>query len=242
MSFYGGTTSYRKDKYETTEWEDILAEHHVIPRRQDLDKAFDEVIQKYEPQKEENPYEGKELSDLEDIEEEDLSDDDLQFLEEYKNKRMNELKAVAEKNRFGYIIDITRDEFINQVTRANSINNVYDVVTLYTLISFLHSYCTILDCKLMLSQLQLVAERNPDVKFVKIISTDCIKGFPDQNLPCLIVYHEQQIVKQFMGLDIYGGKKFNSECIEWVLQGVGCVKTDLEEDPRLSLRTTFKRI
>ena len=65
---------YHKDPNETTEWEDILAERGIVPRKkvrmtnwfhyQDVEKALDEVLE--ERKQKVNPYEGRDLDELED--------------------------------------------------------------------------------------------------------------------------------------------------------------------------------
>ena len=65
---------YHKDANETTEWEDILAERGIVPRKkvgvayncdiQDIENALDEVLE--ERKEKVNPYEGRDLNELED--------------------------------------------------------------------------------------------------------------------------------------------------------------------------------
>ena len=65
---------YHKDANETTEWEDILAERGIVPRKkvgstlcydlQDIENALDEVLE--ERKEKVNPYEGRDLGELDD--------------------------------------------------------------------------------------------------------------------------------------------------------------------------------
>lgn len=90
------------------------------------------------------------------------------------------------------------------------------------------------------------------VKFVQMISTDCIANYPDKwfavirfyyrNLPALFIYNKGAIVKQITTLRDLGGKKVNIDIVEWVLQEAGIIETDLEEDPRNTIRTNVLRI
>lgn len=58
-----------------------------------------------------------------------MSDDDLAALNEYRfvfleycnsrQKRIQELQKAAEKNKFGYLISISRSEYIRQVTECS---------------------------------------------------------------------------------------------------------------------------
>ena len=89
------------------------------------------------------------------------------------------------------------------------------------------------------------------IKFVQMISTDCIKDYPDKysfvssiisrNLPALFIYNKGTIVKQITTLNDLGGRKVNVDIVEWVLQEAGVLETDLEEDPRNSIRTNVRR-
>ena len=170
-------------------------------------------MEDHKQQEEVNPYEGKDLDELSDIDvylspsfkirktssncwmkrtkssltNTGMFSRHLNSSNDYREKKLSELKAIGEKNKFGYIISITRSEFIDQVTRAS--NSSFVVCLLYNdsypferwpSDAWFPSLCTILDCKIMLKVLEEVAERNPDVKFVKIISTDCIADFPDK--------------------------------------------------------------
>ena len=88
------------------------------------------------------------------------------------------------KNKFGYLITITRSEFIRQVTEASQESPV--VVFLYkdeypTNSTGMQSLTnTIEDCKILKEVLDQVSARQPMVKFVQMISTDCIKDYPDK--------------------------------------------------------------
>ncbi|KAK8831095.1 phosducin-like protein 3 [Blastocystis sp. ATCC 50177/Nand II] len=231
MSFFGGSTTYHKDPNETTEWEDILAERGIVPRKKDVEKALDEVLE--ERKEKVNPYEGRDLDELEDdLDEELMSDDDLAALNEYRQKRMAELQKAAVKNRFGYLITITRSEFVRQVTEASQD---------YPVVVFLYKD-EIEDCRILKEILDKVSARQPMVKFVQMISTDCIKDYPDKNLPALFVYNKGSIVKQITTLRELGGRKVSVDIVEWVLQECGVVETDLEEDPRKTIRTNVLRL
>lgn len=111
---------------------------------------------------------------------------------------------------------------------------------------------TVPECNMLKQVLDQVSARYPMVKFVQMISTDCIKDYPDKypccnammcrNLPALFIYNKGEIVKQIMTLKELGGPKVNAEIVEWVLQEAGILETDLEEDPRNSLRTNVRRL
>lgn len=67
-------------------------------------------------------------------------------------------------------------------------------------------------------------------------------SFLYRNLPALFIYNKGSIVKQITTLRDMGGKKVNVDIVEWVLQEAGIIETDLEEDPRDTIRTNVLRI
>lgn len=64
----------------------------------------------------------------------------------------------------------------------------------------------------------------------------------NRNLPALFVYNKGSIVKQITTLRELGGRKVSVDIVEWVLQECGVVETDLEEDPRKTIRTNVLRL
>lgn len=48
-----------------------------------------------------------------------MSDEDLVALNEYRQKRIAELQRAAVKNKFGYLIQLSRSEYVRQVTEAS---------------------------------------------------------------------------------------------------------------------------
>ena len=54
-------------------------------------------------------------------------------------------------------------------------------------------------CKLINQHLHNLAQKFPETKFVKSISTLCIPNYPDKNLPTLFIYKEGDMKKQFVG-------------------------------------------
>lgn len=63
-----------------------------------------------------------------------------------------------------------------------------------------------------------------------------------RNLPALFIYNKGAIVKQITTLNDLGGRKVNVDIVEWVLQEAGVLETDLEEDPRKTIRTNVYRM
>lgn len=54
-------------------------------------------------------------------------------------------------------------------------------------------------CTLINQHLINLAKKFPTTKFLKSISTTCIPNWPDSNLPTIFIYHNGNMVKQFIG-------------------------------------------
>jgi hypothetical protein len=72
-----------------------------------------------------DPLEEKKLDELEEMED----DFDEDFLKEYKEKRLKELKEYAALHKFGTLMEINKQEFVQEVTKAPK--GVYVVLHLY---------------------------------------------------------------------------------------------------------------
>ncbi|GME72239.1 unnamed protein product [Ambrosiozyma monospora] len=87
------------DPNEDTEWNDILRDHGIIPQKEpdpteQLEEALSEALQRQH----ENRLEGLDIDELEELE--GLEDDE--FLESYKNQRMNEIKRLQQEKAKNY--------------------------------------------------------------------------------------------------------------------------------------------
>ena len=56
-----------------------------------------------------------------------------------------------------------------------------------------------------------LAQRYPNTKFVKIVSTDCIPNYPDDNLPTVLLYKDTKCLQHVVGLRTFGGKSTSPE-------------------------------
>lgn len=101
------------------------------------------------------------------------------------------MKEVAAKQIFGSLIEISRDEYVREVTEVDP---QYFVV--------LHLYQDSNEfCNLINQHLPSIAKKYSHVKFVKIVSTKCIENFPDQHCPCFIIYKAGKPVSNLMKVD-----------------------------------------
>ncbi|XP_062020757.1 uncharacterized protein LOC133737163 [Rosa rugosa] len=102
----------------------------------------------------------QDLEDDPDLGDDPDLDDDL-FLEEYRRKRLFELREAAEVASFGSVVPISGSDFVREVSQAPL--DVWVVVILYKE--------GIAECGLLMQCLEDLATKYPDTKFVKIIST-----------------------------------------------------------------------
>ena len=172
----------------TSEWEDIhvkLGNYNPRPYEKPQQEYTEEAMEKLENY---DPLAKKNLEELDELED-DLDD---KFLEEYKKKRLEEIKKISEKPHFGSVYEISRDDYITHVTNAPKESFVV-----------LHLYQDYLEkCKLMNELMTRMAAKYPLIKFVKIVATRCIENFPDSKLPCLIVYKEGKMTNNITNVDI----------------------------------------
>lgn len=160
-----------------------------------------------------------ELDELEDSEDEAI-------LLEYRNKRIAELKALAEKSKFGSVREISGQDYVEEVNKAG--DGIYVVLHLYER--------GIPLCALINQFMNELAVRYPEVKFIKSIAKTCIPNFPEKNLPSIFIYYEGQIVKQIIGPVDLRGEKLTAEEFEYILGKYGAIKTDIKEDPRQAVK------
>ncbi|AOW04002.1 thioredoxin-like protein [Yarrowia lipolytica] len=101
---------------EDTEWNDILRQHGVIPERppsptSQIEAALEEAIQKQH----DNRLEGLELDELDALED----DEDEAFLEQYRLKRMAEIRSLASREQYGSVVKISKPEYVEEITEAS---------------------------------------------------------------------------------------------------------------------------
>lgn len=163
--------------------------------------------------------------DLDELDELEDSEDEA-ILEQYRNKRIAELKLLAEKRKFGSVREISGQDYVSEVNNAGE--GIYVVLHLYKQ--------GIPLCALINQFLNELATRYREVKFIKSIATTCIPNFPEKNLPSIFIYYEGNIQKQIIGPEELRGEKLTSEEFEYMLGKYGAIKTNIKEDPRQTVR------
>jgi hypothetical protein len=222
-------TVYKGPEGETTQWDDIQSKMGNLPPKEPKWKA-DPFAPKQAAAKDEGWLEKKNVEQLEELEDE-FADD--AFLEQYRcaaargtgcppappppprlcgcadlrplllrrHQRIHEMQKAASRPRFGTLEGIRGSEFVQKVTEASA--EVWVVVLLY---KESHEACA-----LLLSCFEDLAAKYPSSKFVKIISTDCIPNYPDQNLPTVLIYHGGAVKHNLVGLAHWGGRTTTPE-------------------------------
>ncbi|KAI9295471.1 thioredoxin-like protein [Neoconidiobolus thromboides FSU 785] len=225
---------------EDTEWNDILRAKGILPPKEPskeelVEKALEEAIEAHQAkQNSHQKYEDYELDELDEFE--DLEDESI--LNIYREKRLQEMKLLASKQKYGEIIQINRPDFIREVTEASEHAPV--IVHL-----FKDSY---LACRQLNHYLSELARQYKSTKFVKIISDLCIENYPDKNLPTILCYHKGNVKQQLIGLasSLHSGCNLSKKELENILIGHELLdiqesskdKMEEYEDERKSIRNT----
>ncbi|CAK7891209.1 phosducin-like protein 2 [[Candida] anglica] len=205
------------DPTEDTEWNDILREKGIIPQRppsptEELDNMLEEAVRKQH----ENRLENKDMDELDALEEEE----DEEFLNFYKQKRMKQIEELTKKQKFGSVYPVTKPEYKEEVTDASMDNFV-----------FLHmSLSSNLQSRLLSALTSQLASKFPEIKFCEIPANRCVENYPESNCPTIIIYHNKDVIKQYVTLMQLGGNDAKLADLERVLVAVDAVK---DSDKRL---------
>ncbi|KAK9932866.1 hypothetical protein M0R45_020088 [Rubus argutus] len=186
---------YKDLEGASTQWDDIQRKLGNLPAKPPAFKplSFTPAEDEASVPKDKSWIDDKNEQDLEDLEDDPDLDDD-RFLEEYRKKRLSELREAAKVARFGSVVPISGSDFVREVSQAPP--DVWVVVILYKE--------GIAECGLLMQCLEDLATKYPATKFVKIISTDCIPNYPDRNLPTLLVYNSGAVKANHVGLRSFG--------------------------------------
>lgn len=224
-----------QDPNDDTEWNDVLRAKGILPPKQKEAEITEEQIQEMvndvinrrtDLKSRENGYSKQidemsldELGELEDSEDEEI-------LEQYRQRRITEMRAFAEKAKFGTVREISGEDYVSEVTKAG--NGVWVVIHLYA--------NGVPLCSLIHHHMQQLAAKFPQTKFLCSIATTCISNFPEKNLPTIFIYNEGQLKKQYIGPLELRGEKLTLNELEFLLGKAGAISTEIKEDPRPQIR------
>jgi hypothetical protein len=223
---------------ETTEWEDILISKGITTKedvllskglnpedylvKKDVDEDIDWDAER------EARLQSANLDELDELDEDDEFADS-RMLEVYRQRRIEEMKKSAVKNKFGEVQEIIKDEWIREVTEGSKSSPV--VVHLYQ--------DSNVECQLMDEALGNLAPRFRYLKFLRIKYDQAIENWPERNLPTVFVYVDGNLKTQIITAKSIGGKRMTAADVEWFLAKNGIITdSELEEDPRSSSQST----
>lgn len=220
-----------QDPNEDTEWNDVLRAKGILPPKQkEAEISEEQIVSMLENVIEKRTGDGEKQKNLEDMNLDELDEledsEDESVLEEYRRKRMAEMRAFAEKAKFGSVREISGQDYVNEVTKAGE--GIWVVLHLYA--------NGVPLCALIHHHMQQLAIKFPQTKFLRSVATTCIPNFPEKNLPTLFVYHEGQMKKQFIGPLELRGEKLTVDELEFMLGQCGAVETEIKEDPKQQIR------
>lgn len=196
MSETLGHTTYVGLEGETTEWGDIQRKMGNLPPHPPK-FVPDKFVPSADTDDRDDPSRIARASSRAELEsmEDDFGDD--RFLEEYRRRRMEELRVGASVPRFGSVTEITRASFVREVTDCSSKHFV--VVFLF------RPHCG--KCELVETALDELSGKYPGTKFTKALAGDIMPGYLDKNVPTVLVYRSRNVCATLIGLDAYGGER-----------------------------------
>nr|CDS29465.1 Viral IAP associated factor [Hymenolepis microstoma] len=209
---------------EDTEFNAILREKGILPA---LPKPKEETPPPSPETRKRNAVQRMnydELTDkietLEDQGGEEL-EEDVKFLELYRQKRIEEMKQAALKAKFGAYGEVNKADWTQAVNNAGE--GVYVVVHLA---HKGNEKCAVVD-----KHLRILAARYPAVKFLRGEAALCVPNFPDSSLPSVIVYYEGEVKTQYVGSKALGGHPCSIKDLEQRLAKVGAIRLpDADDD------------
>ena len=165
-----------------TEWEDILIEKGIIPAPPQPDAHEEAIVYSTSNQ----PAEHADASDSDALDDLPPIDDD--FMAAYQRKRFAELQ----RPQFGEVVEISRGDFVAEVTEASHQQPV---------LLFLYQSCLVPCQQLAKFLKEQAAPQNRSLKFVQMVATRCIENYPDANLPTIILYRGGNVQRQLLRTD-----------------------------------------
>jgi hypothetical protein len=146
----------------------------------------------------ENRLEGKDIDELAELED----DEDEDFLESYRQKRMAELATTTAASVYNQVYHLQKPDYSRDVTEASKAAYVFVLLT--------SSAGTNTESRVLIEIWRELSKKFGDVKFCQIRADLCIEGYPDKNTPTVLVYKDGDIKKQIVTLRELGGVRTSS--------------------------------
>lgn len=212
-----------QDPNRDTEWNDVLRAKGIIPAKQEAEISEDQIIKLVDATIEEKANTGKPLEDLNLDELDELEDDeDERVLFMYRQQRLEELRKLTEKSKFGDVREISAEDYVTHVNKAG--DGIWVILHLYK--------PGIPLCALINQYLEQLSIKFPMTKVLKSVSSTCIPNYPDKNLPSIFIYYEGELKKQIIGPHEFGGMNLTIDVLEWKLSEAGAWQSTIKSDPR----------
>lgn len=160
----------------------------------------------------ENRLEGKDLDELAELEDEEDED----FLDSYREKRMNEIATLQAASVYNQVYPLQKPEYSEEVTEASKKSFVFVLLT--------SSAGMNVESSLLVELWRELARTFGDVKFCQMQANLCIEGYPERNTPTILVYKDGDIKRQIVTLRELRGDKTSIRDLENVLRTTGAVK------------------
>jgi hypothetical protein len=191
---------------------DILRKHGIIPEKPPSPTPMiEEAIIQGRYIAHENRLEGKELDELDALEDEE----DEAFLEQYRQKRIQELNSLTKKSIHGSVYPISKPEYAREVTEASHSGPVF--------INLTSAVGTNVESRVLSELWRQAAKEYGDIKFCEIRADKAIENYPDRNCPTILVYKNGDIIKQIVTLVTIGGVRTSMVHIDNLLVEVGAI-------------------
>ena len=192
---------------------DILRKHGVIPEKPPSPTPMiQEALEQARTLAHENRLEGKDLDELAELEDEEDED----FLETYRKKRMAELATTTAASIYNQVYHLQKPDYSKDVTEASK--------TAHVLVLLTSSQGTNTESRVLIEIWRELAKRFGDVKFCQMRADLCIEGYPDKNTPTVLVYRDGDIRRQIVTLRELNGPRTSVQDLERLLVDVGAVK------------------
>lgn len=155
------------------------------------------------------------------IEGDNLDSDDERMFEEYKRKRLHEMKKEEKKGRYGSMEPLAREDFVREVTEGSKVDPNGEQTeddqgdddeessprlkgTGVVVFLFKDSVPLSQHLRPLLNQ---AAAGHPSTKFLSIPAGLCIPNYPDKNVPTLLIYRNGEMVGNVVaGMGLKGMK------------------------------------
>jgi len=160
----------------------------------------------------ENRLEGKDLDELDELEDEE----DDEFLDSYRQKRLNELATIQTASVYNQVYPIQKPEYSKEVTEESKKSFVLVLLT--------SSSGTNIESRLLMEVWRQLATKYGDIKFCQMQANLCVEGYPDRNTPTVLIYKDGEIRRQLVTLKELSGERTGLEDMEKVLLGLGALK------------------